>query len=71
MSSENKQMMEWKPLKTAPKALGPFLVWGPGWDRPCLCFNFTGKWQHTSREAVAIPPTHWMPLPQPPLDTTA
>ncbi len=64
--------LEWKPIKTAPKTLGPHLVWHSCWDHPDLCYNLgRGKWRHTYGQQVGIAPTYWMPLPKPPVGEPA
>ena len=75
-------MMEWQPIETADKFLGPYLLWngdvfigyfetGKEWPSSIVHFN---KWttgmetagQYDCGFARIKQPTHWMPLPDPP-----
>lgn len=68
-------MNDWKPIETAPKDGTPVDLWVLG-DRTADCtWNKTRKrWEHwwgldggMGRSAVDGEPTHWMPLPEPPM----
>jgi hypothetical protein len=72
--------MNWQPMSTAPKDGTPFLAWWPYWcmRRPVVAQydGATGAWDsdaclspvHTETYPERQP-THWMPLPEPPLAT--
>lgn len=75
--------MEWQPIETAPRDGTPVLVYPPTWgskaasiavwDRDEYAKEPRPYWRrddglgkkYLSREK---PPTHWMPLPLPPID---
>jgi hypothetical protein len=63
------QPPEWQPIETAPKDGTDVLVWWPDWmAQPIRVANFEVRhrcWV-TGSGSSAQPPTHWMPLPQPP-----
>lgn len=63
--------MNWQPIETAPKDRDtPILGWAKEWSSPlvtwfdhhpkCLCWIAGGYMKKQ------YPPTHWMPLPEPP-----
>jgi hypothetical protein len=63
-------MSEWQPIKTAPKdrtiiVLGAYYpktdIWGDPWA--CWWGPGAGEWMRWPHKH---PPTHWMPLPEPP-----
>ncbi|MET3232203.1 UNVERIFIED_ORG: hypothetical protein ABIC54_004408 [Burkholderia sp. 1263] len=63
-------MSEWKPIETAP-AEGQFLVYMPGEKRQPIQ---VAKW-HQNMKTIGNQfhfdmeqPTHWMPLPEPPME---
>lgn len=70
-------MMHWQPIETAPKDGSHVLAWRSGWDRPAWVrwvwnprvgrefWNDADEWD--AYELESEPPTHWMPLPDPPL----
>lgn len=67
-------MSEWQPISTAPKS-GAFLVYGPSVDPTGVLFNANMRTaMHIGDEWIGhgdyfkIKPTHWMPLPTPPVD---
>lgn len=67
---------EWQPIETAPKERGLILLWRPTthWkvDLGCWRPNTIKAAHWGSWNAMPIywciqnPPTHWMPLPEPP-----
>lgn len=63
-------MGEWQPIETAPKTTQSRLVWCP--DRKniyAVTWCDDGYWMHWggSTNELTEEPTHWMPLPAPPL----
>ncbi len=68
-------MSDWQPIETAPKD-GRLLLfvrgttYVGGWDddryakKPRPLWYYSDTWRRTG--CRAIPPTHWMPLPEPP-----
>jgi len=63
---------EWQPIETAP--IDTEILLGPT-KRMAICVGLNcsrdGWVTETPSEWVSIyPPTHWMPLPEPPKDTT-
>lgn len=66
----------WRPIETAPKDGTNVLLWWPFWcpNRPTIgWFGYKGIQQWIAPEALegdGDPPTHWMPLPAPPMAQT-
>lgn len=65
--------MSWLPIETAPKDGTLFVAYERGWcpwtnDTDVVYWN-NGWWDSTDRE-TSMRPTHWMPLPTPPVDIT-
>jgi hypothetical protein len=66
---------EWKPIETAPKDYTKFLAYRRGTIAEASCFvrddgemwAFGGISAHLD-VSPDIKPTHWMPLPPPPVD---
>jgi len=73
--------MEWQPIETAPKDGSSILVYPPTWgSKACSIASFEDDkyankprpyWRRDDdlgRSTISrgIPPTHWMPLPEPP-----
>lgn len=64
-------MSEWQPIETAPKDGTEFAAYDKAtgtkhvtwWD----IYDWYDPDQHYYSEAPAFNPTHWMPLPAPPL----
>ena len=66
--------MDWQPIETAPKDGTKFDAWIPdnfGGHRMCdMSFNTRGKLRRyglLSDDELPRWPTHWMPLPAPPV----
>lgn len=69
--------MDWQPIDTAPEGKR-VLLWFPWKDRLAVGEFKLNNYQHpapdwTSDDGEALtlmfdPPTHWMPLPQPPTE---
>ncbi len=58
--------MEWQPIETAQVDGNWVLVWYPdGMDCSIAYINDEGTWQDWDGDLYG-PPTHWMPLPNPP-----
>lgn len=71
--------MDWQPIETAPRDGTPVLIYGPRYKNvtTALCdSNALHWWVVDELEDIAsdddgdgleaMPPTHWMPLPEPP-----
>lgn len=65
----------WNPIATAPRDGRPILAWDPYYLMRCVRPDTTsGSWltdlpygfERGERE-MRVEPTHWMPLPEPPL----
>lgn len=61
--------MEWRPIESAPKDGTPILTYcpqGPKYGKWAVRQNVwrDGAWQYSNQPYW--PPTHWMPLPEPP-----
>jgi hypothetical protein len=66
-------MMEWQPIETAPEERDVLIS---GWndDTPnsgrwvaLSIFDLINmKWMNPEKTSTFYPPTHWMPLPEPP-----
>lgn len=76
-------MSEWQPIETAPKDGSAILIWQPDRSKYWGLGNFDdlryaiGYWRVAdkigswgNRNSAVVNPTHWMPLPAPPLDLT-
>ena len=74
--------MEWQPIETAPKndageCYGPaILIWNDAAQLPFACFWGASEGNWIDAEGTNMVPhrindiTHWMPLPEPPKETT-
>lgn len=66
----------WQPIETAPKDGDPFNYGDPilGWDGKEIAIIewLSTEWSlcHDYEGLVGFHPTHWMPLPAPPLANT-
>ncbi|MBF0270041.1 MAG: hypothetical protein HQL44_15765 [Alphaproteobacteria bacterium] len=69
-------VMKWMPISSFPvptqdEERKPVLVWGDGWPLPDLAFLMGDQWwsatKHDGFVFAKIEPTHWMPLPLPPV----
>ena len=60
----------WQPIETAPKDGSCILAWWPHWrSRAVIAYWSTQDcWASIDALTWDIPPTHWMPLPNPPTD---
>lgn len=65
--------MKWEPIETAPKDGRFLLVYGRGWKDtiPSVAsyddmFDAWAIYEDGSLITSNAPPTHWMPLPEPP-----
>lgn len=59
----------WLPIETAPRDGSPVLIFSVWSDRTVGCWSaHRGIWVDQSHGVVVA--THWMPLPDPPEDTT-
>lgn len=63
--------MTWQPIDTAPKDGTLVLIWMPLFKRVFACEFANGLWQTGvwTNDMSMHPPTHWMPLPDPPQET--
>ena len=65
-------MSEWQPISTAPKEAGRTIIVGRGGGKLRERYSATAHWYDELRRfepewgAFRLPPTHWMPLPEPP-----
>ena len=70
--------MQWQPIETAPKTSKAILVhcaerkntYTATWVRDEE-FPWSGKWKHFAGGFLTEAPSHWMPLPAPPLPDNA
>lgn len=70
-------MSEWQSIETAPND-GTQVLIGRAGARPIIGSQKKGKcvggmptgWTFSSFDGSYMPPTHWMPLPAPPIPTT-
>lgn len=66
-------MSDWQPIETAPK-YGDILVYCADTDEQFVVFRRKRAWIYAHvidgkiRITVACEPTHWRPLPEPPVD---
>jgi hypothetical protein len=63
---------EWQPIETAPRHDGPFLAWNGHWRGVCRywepAYPDDPVWVDETTEFIEPQPTHWMPLPPPPME---
>lgn len=57
--------MSWQPIETAPVET-PVLVGTSGLTRLRIADLVDGCWWDVNEGYGLMPPTHWMPLPEPP-----
>jgi hypothetical protein len=55
----------WQPIETAPKD-GKILAYDPDFGLQVMVFS-DGFWWDTIDSILKTIPTHWMPLPEPPV----
>lgn len=65
-------MAEWQPIETAPSAEEDFgrrvIIFDPRLKEPVqITLADGGWWRYRKERDGATSPTHWMPLPEPPL----
>lgn len=63
-------MTEWQPIETAPKDGTAIWVSAVGVGEPVRTVqHWYGEWVNIyNGDSIGWEPTHWMPLPAPPLD---
>jgi hypothetical protein len=64
-------MDEWLPIETAPDNGEIILVYGGAFTSPSTVSADGKWWKLRIREGSKTQPTHWMPLPPPPLAANA
>lgn len=57
--------MKWQPIETAPKDGTDLLLWEPSLGQSVIAHSVNGEWPWFYK------PTHWMPLPDPPVTAEA
>lgn len=58
---------DWRPIESAPKDGTTVLLWAPHWSAAQTGWTFgADAWQDCPKDSHLRPPTHWMPLPEPP-----
>lgn len=62
----------WLPIGSAPanEFQGNVLVIGGAWPEPTIVKNDGDWWRYRQAESSKGIPTHWQPLPKPPVQTT-
>lgn len=68
--AELRKKLEWQPIETAPRTGIALLLaqpWRSGYDTRLIGHYANGWVIHDGRELWDVEPTHWMPLPEPPL----
>jgi len=60
---------KWQPIATAPQDGASVLLFHPAWDMfEVGVYNpAVGRWQERTGDLLETP-THWMPLPPPPIE---
>lgn len=58
--------LRWQPIETAPKTNWPVLLFVPNYGVTIGSRLSNDQWCYSDREDM--PPTHWMPFPDPPVD---
>lgn len=69
-NAELRKKLEWQPIETAPRTGIALLLaqpWRSGYDTRLIGHYANGWVIHDGRELWDVEPTHWMPLPEPPL----
>lgn len=69
-NAELRKKLEWQPIATAPRTGIALLLaqpWRSGYDTRLIGHYANGWVIHDGRELWDVEPTHWMPLPEPPL----
>jgi hypothetical protein len=58
----------WNPIRSAPHAVPLLVAWTGVDSEPHIAMRWNGRWiAHREGYELDPPPTHWMPLPAPPL----
>lgn len=65
-------MSEWQPIETAPKDESGPSIWLGDTGGMLPCYWRHGEWFHTYADTPirfieGFTPTHWMPIPKPPV----
>lgn len=60
--------MKWEPIETAPKDGSEILLFfTTHFSKICVGHYAIGNWIESQGWSIADKPTHWMPLPEPPV----
>lgn len=69
-------MSEWQDIETAPKWWNPVILYDPQADPSVFEGYFSGedndkdgRWRESGNKGLEFEPTHWQPLPKPPVPT--
>lgn len=66
--------MDWQPIETAPRHYKPILACNPEKGHEAIVVHNGAEWELLSHDGfpmgIGFYPTHWMPLPKPPLKET-
>lgn len=60
-------MSEWQPIETAPADATPVIIGSSAGVGEAWLSKGDHKWRWPDGELVIMAPTHWMPLPAPPI----
>jgi len=73
----NERAWLWQPIEMAPKDVA-MILGNPKWDKPRIGYYFIDQWFGLGGDPdcgcvdsllATEPPTHWMPLPEPPKES--
>lgn len=60
-------MSNWRPIEEAPRDGTTVLLWAEHWRSPLTGWAYgSDDWQDCRKDTPDRPPTHFMPLPDPP-----